>query len=219
MVKTIKKQRSTMKYILPILALIAGINLISCAGNQELLAAKQSEVDSLITLNHSLRSEIQDKQALEAELDRLRGQDAELKAALAKLAEIQDVEVEDNRTLITNDLLFQSGSFQISRKGKEILNNIWSVLEEHPERQIFIVGHTDDMPIGAQFKAAYRSNWDLSTWRALAVLHYLRELPNANPERLTVGGFGPNQPIDDNSTEEGRGKNRRVEIILGDVIS
>lgn len=208
-----------MKYILPIVILMTGMSMISCAGNQELVAEKQSKIDSLLTLTSELEGQIQDKEALQAELDRLRGQDAELKEALAKLAEIQDVEVEDNRTLITNDLLFQSGSFQISRKGKEILNDIWSVLENHPDRQIFIAGHTDDMPIGAQFKAAYRSNWDLSTWRALAVLHYLRELPNANPDRLTVGGFGPNQPIDDNSTEAGRGKNRRVEIILGDKTS
>ncbi|MCF7808823.1 MAG: flagellar motor protein MotB [Candidatus Marinimicrobia bacterium] len=205
-----------MKYILPIIVLATGLNLISCAANEELLLAKQAEVDSLITLNSSLRNQLQDIESLEAELERLRGQDAELKEALAKLAEIKDVEVEDNRTLITNDLLFQSGSFKISSKGKEILDNIWSVLRDHPDRQIFIVGHTDDMPIHVEFREAYRSNWDLSTWRALAVLHYLRKLPNANPDRLTVGGFGPNQPIADNDTETGRARNRRVEIILGD---
>ena len=208
-----------MKYILPILALIAGMNLISCSGNQELLAAKQTQIDSLMILAEDLRGQLQDQESLEAELADLREQDAELQAALRKLSEIKDVKVEDNRTLITNDLLFQSGSFQISRKGKEILNDVWNVLGEHPDRQILIVGHTDSMPIGDQFKAAYRSNWDLSTWRALAVLHYLRELPNANPERLSVGGYGPNQPIADNETEDGRGKNRRVEIILGKKIS
>jgi len=207
-----------MKYILPIIIFIFGVNLISCAGNQELLAAKQSEVDSLIILTNELKGQIQDLDKLKTELAVLRGQDAELQQALKKLSEIEDVEVEDNRTMITNDLLFQSGSFQISRKGKEILNNIWSVLEEHPERQILIVGHTDDMPIGAEFKAAYKSNWDLSTWRALAVLHYIKELPNANPERLTVGGYGPNLPIAENDDAAGRSKNRRVEIVLGQVI-
>lgn len=208
-----------MKYVLRATILIAGISLISCAGNQELLAEKQSEVDSLITLSTDLKRQVQDRDKLEAELALLREQDAELQEALKKLSEIQDVEVEDNRTLITNDLLFQSGSFQITRKGKEILNNIWSVLEEHPDRQILIVGHTDNIPIGAEFQAAYRSNWDLSTWRALAVLHYIKELPNANPERLLVGGYGPNQPIADNSTPEGRSKNRRVEIVLSKVVS
>lgn len=208
-----------MKYIFPIIILVAGMNLISCAGNQELLTAKQSEVDSLIILANDLKGQIQDQEKLAAELALLRGQDAELQDALKKLSELQDVEVEDNRTLITNDLLFQSGSFQLSRKGKEILSNIWAVLEEHPDRQILIVGHTDDMPIGKEFKAAYKSNWDLSTWRALAVLHYIKELPNANPDRLTVGGYGPNQPIADNDSDAGRSKNRRVEIVLSKVIS
>ena len=181
-----------------------------------MLLQKQTKIDSLITLTSDLQAE---QEKLESELALLKEQDAELQAALEELSQIQDVEVEDNRTLITNDLLFQSGSFQISRKGKEILNNIWSVLEEHPDRQIMIVGHTDDMPIGAQFKEAYRSNWDLSTWRALSVLHYMRELPNANPDRLIIGGFGPNQPIADNDSNEGRSKNRRVEIVLSKVVS
>lgn len=208
-----------MKYILPSILLLIGMSMTSCAGNQELLAEKQSKIDSLMILSNDLKGQIQDQEKLEAELALLQEQDAELQAALKELSEIQDVEVEDNRTLITNDLLFQSGSFQISRKGKEILSNIWSVLEEHPDRQILIVGHTDNIPIGAEFKAAYKSNWDLSTWRALAVLHYMRELPNANPDRLIVGGYGPNQPIADNETAEGRDRNRRVEIVLSKVVS
>lgn len=209
------------KYI--IITLLSVTLLISCAGNQELVSQKQAEIDSLMTLTSDLRQQLKSMDAMEAELDRLRRtktqQDDELKQALNKLSEIKDVKVEDNRTLITNDLLFQSGSFKITPNGRKILDNIWSVLDDYPDREILIVGHTDNMPILASFRETYRSNWDLSTWRALAVLHYLKGLPKANPDRLAVAGYGPNQPIADNKTEAGRAKNRRVEIILGEKLN
>jgi len=200
-----------------VLILLTAIFFHSCAGNQELIAQKQAKIDSLAVLTSELHRELEGTAAALNQIkDVSATQDAELQDALSKLAKIQDVTVEDNRTVITNDLLFQSGSFQITGKGRKILDDVWAVLESHPNRQILIVGHTDNMPIGKDFIAAYRSNWDLSTWRALAVLHYIKGLSNANPNRMVVVGYGSEQPIADNSTEEGRRQNRRVEIILGE---
>ena len=203
-----------------ILILLIAIFLHSCAGNQELVAQKQARIDSLVVLTNDLHKDLdRNVAALNQIKDESANQDAELQDALSKLSKIQDVTVENNRTVITYDLLFQSGSFQITRKGQKILNDVWEVLQNHPSRQILIVGHTDNLPIGKDFVAAYKSNWDLSTWRALAVLHHIEGLPNANPNRLAVVGYGSNQPIADNSTDEGKRQNRRVEIILGEDLN
>ena len=198
------------------LVLISALFLFSCAGNQKMVADQQSRIDSLISLNSGLHRQLEGQ---ENKADRLAAenaeQDVELQTALSKLAKIPEIKVEGNRTVITNDLLFSSGSYQLTEKGENILKKIWSVLEPNPSREFFIVGHTDDQPIAEEYLAEYHSNWDLSTWRALSVLHFIEGLPNAHPERLSIAGYGPYQPIAENSTEEGRRQNRRVEIILG----
>ena len=198
------------------LVLLSTVLLFSCAGNQQMVADQQSKIDSLISLNSGLHRQLEGQgNKVDRLAEKNAEQDVELQAALSKLAKIPEIKVQDNRTVITNDLLFSSGSYQITEKGKNILEKIWSVLEPNPRREIFIVGHTDDQPIAEEFLSMYRSNWDLSTWRALAVLHYIEGLPNAHPERLSIAGYGPYQPIAENNTEEGRRQNRRVEIILG----
>ncbi|MCF7921991.1 MAG: flagellar motor protein MotB [Candidatus Marinimicrobia bacterium] len=203
------------KHLLAVI-LLSTLFLFSCAGNQQMVADQQSKIDSLISLNAGLHKQLAGQGN---KVDRLAKenaeQDLELQEAMAKLAKIPEVRVQDNRTMITNDLLFGSGSYQLTAKGQDVLKKIWAVLEPNPRREFFIVGHTDDQPIAEEFLAEYHSNWDLSTWRALAVLHFIEGLPNAHPERLSIAGYGPYQPIATNDTEEGRRQNRRVEIILG----
>ena len=198
------------------LALLSSLFLFSCAGNQQMVADQQSKIDSLLSLNAGLHRQLEGQGNKADGLAKEKAeQDVELQEALAKLALIPEIKVEGNRTMITNDLLFSSGSYQLTDKGKKVLEKVWSVLEHNPSREIFIVGHTDDQAIAAEFLAKYHSNWDLSTWRALTVLHFIEGLPNAHPERLSIAGYGPYQPIAKNDTEEGRRQNRRVEIILG----
>ncbi|MCF7807453.1 MAG: flagellar motor protein MotB [Candidatus Marinimicrobia bacterium] len=199
--------------VLPFLSVLF---LFSCAGNQQIVTEQQSKIDSLISLNAGLHKQLKGQGN---KMDRLTkenaAQDVELQEAMSKLAKIPEIKVQGNRTMITNDLLFGSGSYVLTAKGKKILEKIWAVLEPNSSREFFIVGHTDDQPIAKEFLAEYHSNWDLSTWRALAVLHYIEGLPNAHPERFSIAGYGPYQPIASNDTEEGRRQNRRVEIILG----
>ena len=76
---------------------------------------------------------------------------------------------------------------------------------------IYIEGHTDDEPIRL---SAWRSNWELSTARALEVLHYFIDAGNLNPKRLAATGYGEFHPVGDNSSPEGRSANRRVEIVV-----
>ena len=75
--------------------------------------------------------------------------------------------------------------------------------------QILVAGHTDNAPIST---ARIRSNWDLSTQRAVSVVHYLLEVSIINPARITAQGFADSRPLDPNDTPEHRARNRRVEI-------
>ena len=74
-----------------------------------------------------------------------------------------------------------------------------------------VAGHTDNLPISS-FR--YRSNWELSSSRAVTVVHRLTEFSELPPGRFEISGFADTQPIANNDSYEGRAKNRRVEIII-----
>jgi chemotaxis protein MotB len=74
-----------------------------------------------------------------------------------------------------------------------------------------IEGHTDNIPIA---RSGWKSNWELSSARALAVLHYLEKEEKISPERLSAIGYGEFQPVASNDTKDGRQANRRVEIVI-----
>lgn len=110
---------------------------------------------------------------------------------------------------IQDKILFKSGQYELTDESKQILDELSTILKQIPNK-ISIEGHTDNIPISNEF---IRSNWDLSALRALSVLYYLRE-KGISPERLTATAHGEYSPIADNDTEEGREKNRRIEIII-----
>jgi chemotaxis protein MotB len=109
-------------------------------------------------------------------------------------------------------LLFGSGSTQVDPHGITALKKLAAVLEQNPDINITIEGHTDDIPVvqGAKFQ----DNWDLSTQRANSIIRILLDESRINPKRLTSSGRGEFLPIDNRKTSEARQKNRRTEIIL-----
>lgn len=111
-----------------------------------------------------------------------------------------------------NKLLFQSGSWAVGTDGKTAVRSLGNVLAENPDIAVLIEGHTDDVPYSGN--SILTSNWDLSTKRATAIVNILRENTAINPENLTAAGRGQHAPIASNDTEEGKAKNRRIEIIL-----
>ena len=106
-------------------------------------------------------------------------------------------------------LLFDSGSAELKEEAKNLLDKVGVILERYADGVIEIEGHTDNVPMHS---ARYASNEELSDARALSVFYYLAENTTLDPASLKHAGMGDRVPIADNSTPEGRSKNRRVEI-------
>ncbi|MCH6565274.1 MAG: OmpA family protein [Proteobacteria bacterium] len=111
---------------------------------------------------------------------------------------------------LPNNVLYKSGSANLNPEGEETLTQIALVLSQFSDRRFQIEGHTDNKPIKS---ARFPSNWELSTSRALTVVHLLTDL-DVVPENISAAGFGEFRPRADNETEEGRQLNRRIEIIM-----
>jgi len=109
-------------------------------------------------------------------------------------------------------LLFKSGSAAVDQGGVNALKKLSKVLEQSPDINVMIEGHTDDVPYHAD--AAIKDNWDLSVKRSTAIIRILLDGSNIDPIRLTAAGRGEYVPIDKTKTPEARQKNRRTEIIL-----
>lgn len=114
--------------------------------------------------------------------------------------------------VLENNLLFQSGSAEISTDGKALLMRIKDLLQDERYPYIRIEGHTDDLPLKSTSR--YVDNWELSAARAAAVVRFLHETVGIAPERMAAVEYGQYRPIASNETAEGRNKNRRIEIIL-----
>lgn len=106
-------------------------------------------------------------------------------------------------------LLFDSGSGELKKESLDVLDKVGKILERYAQGTIEIEGHTDNVPINS---ARYASNEELSSARALSVFYYLSDNTLLDVSRLRHAGMGERIPIADNSTTEGRSKNRRVEI-------
>lgn len=111
---------------------------------------------------------------------------------------------------LSEKLLFPSGSTVVNKDGIGALQKVAEALIQNPDINVNIEGHTDSVPI----KGKFQDNWDLSVGRATSVLRILTQEFHVNPVRFTASGRGQYEPIADNSTAEGRAKNRRTEIIL-----
>jgi flagellar motor protein MotB len=108
--------------------------------------------------------------------------------------------------------LFPSGSFRIRAESAMVLDLLATALNLHPTSPIEVVGYTDDSPLRGSLQRTYFSNWELSAMRAGAVARELMDSYQVAPERVTIAGRGPVDPVADNDTPEGRDRNRRIVI-------
>lgn len=112
---------------------------------------------------------------------------------------------------LSDNMLYKSGSYEISDKSGETLSKIAKIIKDYSTYDVLIEGNTDNVPI---IQKNIRNNWDLSTLRASSVVQALQKTYGVDPKRLTAGGRGEYNPIADNSTEAGKIKNRRTQIII-----
>ena len=112
---------------------------------------------------------------------------------------------------IRDNVLFPSGQAEVREEDKKTAHELAILLEMEPPRNIIISGHTDNIPIRT---ANFQSNWELSVMRAINFMKVLMEDKNLDPRWFSAKGYGEYQPVGDNNTIEGRGKNRRVEVLI-----
>ncbi|MBZ9628271.1 OmpA family protein [Psychroflexus sp. CAK57W] len=124
------------------------------------------------------------------------------------------VEMRNGKVYVSmeNKLLFASGSWEVGNEGQKAVQELAKVLAQNPDIAVLIEGHTDDVPY--EGTGAITDNWDLSTKRATEVLKLLLKNETLNPQNLTAAGKGEHAPLAPNTTEEGRAKNRRIEVVL-----
>ncbi len=111
---------------------------------------------------------------------------------------------------IADKLLFRTGSYNVTSKAKEVLGKVVTVVNEKPDFEVMVEGHTDDVPYTS---GVLLDNWDLSVKRSTSIIRVLEEL-GVQPGRLIAAGRSSYVPLVDNNTAENRARNRRTRIVV-----
>lgn len=129
--------------------------------------------------------------------------------------EMRDVDVKVLKGVVyislSDNMLYKSGSYEISDKAGETLNKIAKIIKDYQSYDVLIEGNTDNVPIS---QPNIRNNWDLSALRASSVVQSLQNNYGVDPKRLTAGGRGEYNPIAGNDSPDGKARNRRTQIII-----
>jgi len=203
--------------------------LKSIRNYQALLASGKDENQKLTAdlakLNADLTNkmgELQEREKTIAELQRMI--DTQKQKTKQLLSSVKDallgfssdeltVREEDGKVYVamSDKLLFESGKAVVNAQGKEALGKLAEVLNKQTDIDVYIEGHTDNVPIHT---AVFQDNWDLSVIRATSVVRILTETYNVNPLQILPCGRGEFKPVDVNTSAEGKARNRRTEIIM-----
>lgn len=129
--------------------------------------------------------------------------------------ELKDVDVKVLKGVVyislADNMLFKTGSYDISDRAMTTLSKIAKIIKDYKDYDVMVEGNTDNVPIS---RTNIRNNWDLSALRASSVVQVLQNRFGVDPSRLSAAGRGEYRPIADNSTDSGRQRNRRTEIII-----
>ena len=196
--------------------------------NLEQISKTNSELSQLEENKLALQKELAASQELlnssEAQLETMRQIEAETKKRneiyarfVNELQKMIDggqltVSIEKGRIVINlpDNVLFATGHSNVNTEGQDALKQIATVLKEFSDRSFQVEGHTDNVPMKS---ARYPSNWELSTARALNVVHLMIQ-EGVDAKNISAAGFGEFKPRADNEEKEGRALNRRIEIIM-----
>ena len=117
---------------------------------------------------------------------------------------------------LADNMLYKSGSYEINDRAAETLSKIAKIITDYKDYEVLIEGNTDNVPVNTNAASMknIRNNWDLSALRASSVVQALQNQYGVDPKRLTAGGRGEYNPVTSNSTEVGKQRNRRTQIII-----
>jgi len=194
-------------------------SLLTC---RETLNSNLSEKDKLAVLLDREMAELRKKEQMVNELqDMINAQNAKVRALLDNIknallgfsSDELSVQEKDGKVYVamSDKLLFQSGSAQVDKRGREALSKLAGVLIRQNDIEVMIEGHTDTKPINT---VQFKDNWDLSVIRATSVVRILTKDFKINPLQIQPSGRGEFMPVATNETVDGRSKNRRTEIII-----
>ena len=129
--------------------------------------------------------------------------------------ELKEVDVQVLKGVVyislADNMLYKSGSYEINDRAAETLSKIAKIIKDYKDYDVLIEGNTDNVPISRE---NIRNNWDLSCLRASSVVQALQNNYGVDPKRLTAGGRGEYNPLQPNTTEVGKQRNRRTQIII-----
>ncbi|MEI8018945.1 MAG: OmpA family protein [Schlesneria sp.] len=188
---------------------------------QQYLAAKQNldaanaRLGNLASTNSDLENRMRTLMVSKPSNPMSPGTSKQLEALRKKYPEF-DFDPQTGVSKFSNDLLFASGSDEVQPRAKQILDEFAQIMNQGDSRnlKVLVSGHTDDKPVSRKSTAdKHHDNMGLSAHRALSVMRALRK-SGINENRMGVSGYGQHQPVEPNSSESTRQKNRRVEIYV-----
>ena len=190
--------------------------LLNNVGNLATLSSKEAE-----NLERSLESIKEKDMQIKTMNEAINKKDSvtlalvtSLKGALGNLAD-EDIEVNVEKGVvyvsISDKLLFKSGSYNVSTRAREVLGKVAKVVNDKPDIEFLVEGHTDDDPIKNKCLV---DNWDLSVKRATSVVRILQDEFKVDPKRMTAAGRSYYIPVADNSSVANKARNRRTRIVV-----
>lgn len=212
----------TTAFLIAVLALTAVTKTRQEAQAHAELAEAQTAARQSAAEARDLKNKLAESQTLVAELQKEKETAAQthqnLEDEMRSALESKDVTISQLQGKLTVNILdrvlFDSGEAQLRSDGEAVLRKVAGFLVQHPELKIHVVGHTDNVPIRPAARGRFPSNWELSTARATAAVRFLAEDCGVDPRRMGAVGYGEFRPVADNSTPEGRARNRRTAITI-----
>ena len=186
------------------------------------LAAAQAAATKAEAEAGDLRNKLADSEArnedLQKQQDIVVHTHQSLEDEMRNALESKDVTISQLQGKLTVNILdrvmFDSGEAELKPAGAAVLRKVAAVLAQHPNIKVHVIGHTDNVPIRAAARNRFPSNWELSTVRATSAVRFLTEVAGVDPRRLGAVGYGEFRPVAENTTPEGRARNRRIAITI-----
>ena len=222
-----------MKKSVFIMSLVAAVMFTSCASKKDLEACRQE--NKSLQANYTDTKEKLAAASIEKLVDQINESNkyirhlVEVKSKSDSLnmvltnnltrslskEELQEVDVQVLKGVVyislADNMLYKSGSYEINDRAAATLSKIAKIIKDYKDYDVLIEGNTDNVPISRE---NIRNNWDLSCLRASSVVQALQNNYGVDPKRLTAGGRGEYNPLQSNTTEAGKQRNRRTQIII-----